>query len=133
LIEVFIDGGSRGNPGPAAIGVVARRADKRLFFVNRNIGRATNNVAEYSALNAALDEAEQHLENIDEEVKLFMDSELVVKQMKGEYKVKSIDLKPLYARAITKFNRYRCISLSHVARAKNADADKLVNRALDGN
>ncbi|HLB32468.1 MAG TPA: ribonuclease HI family protein [Patescibacteria group bacterium] len=131
MIEVFIDGGSRGNPGPAAIGVVARRADKRLFFVNRNIGRATNNVAEYSALIIALDEAEQHLEDIDEEVKLFMDSELVVKQMKGEYRVKNVDLKPLYARAITKFNSYHCISLSHVARAKNADADKLVNRALD--
>ena len=132
MIEVFIDGGSRGNPGPAAIGVVARRADKRLFFVNRNIGRATNNVAEYSALIIALDEAEQHLEDIDEEVKLFMDSELVVKQMKGEYRVKNVDLKPLYARAITKFNSYHCISLSHVARAKNADADKLVNHALDG-
>ena len=131
MIEVFIDGGSRGNPGPAAIGVVARRADKRLFIINRTIGRATNNVAEYSALNAGLNEVGQHLESKGEEVKLLMDSELVVKQMKGEYRVKNEDLKPLYARAITKFNSFPCISLSHVARSKNADADKLVNHALD--
>lgn len=131
MIEVFIDGGARGNPGPAAIGVVARRADKRLFVVNRVIGRATNNVAEYSALNAALDEITAHQTNKTEEVKLYMDSELVVKQMKGEYRVKNKDLKPLYADAISKFNSISCISLSHIPRTKNSDADKLVNQALD--
>ncbi len=131
MIEVFVDGGARGNPGPAAIGVVARRADKRLFVVNRAIGRATNNVAEYSALNAALDEIGSHLKAKDEEVKMFMDSELVVKQMKGDYRVKNEDLKLLYADAISKFNNYSCISLSHIPRTKNAEADKLVNMALD--
>ena len=124
-----IDGGSRGNPGPAAYGVVIR--DPRGEIVARlkkYIGRTTNNVAEYYGLIAALDYAQS--QNI-RALRIESDSELLVNQMRGRYKVKSADLKPLFERAKKMSQTFAAFSIVHVYREKNAEADKLANDALD--
>jgi probable phosphoglycerate mutase len=123
------DGGSRGNPGPAAWGVVV--LDDQGHPVSGHagaIGRSTNNVAEYRALLEALALAERAGAS---DVKLFADSELVVKQMRGEYKVRHPDLIPLHAEAKSRASRFPRFSLVHVPRERNKDADRLVNRALN--
>jgi ribonuclease HI len=127
---VNIDGGARGNPGPAAIGVVAKEAGKQLFVVNQCIGKATNNVAEYTALICALRKLKNYVPS-HKKIELLMDSELVVKQIRGEYRVKDAGLKVLYERAMSYFKLFKDISLVHVPRAKNYAADELVNKALD--
>ena len=123
------DGGSRGNPGPAAWGVVVTDADGRAVegFAG-SIGRATNNVAEYSGLLEAL--ALAAARGADE-VELLADSELVVKQIRGEYKVRHPDLIPLHGEAARRIAAFKRFSIGYVPRARNADADKLVNRALN--
>src|SRR6266850_3801523 len=123
------DGGSRGNPGPAAWGVVVLDAAGRAVegFAGA-IGRATNNVAEYTGLLEALAIA---LARDADDVELFADSELVVKQLRGEYKVKHPDLIPLHAEAMRLIAKLRRFKIGHVPREKNKDADKLVNRALN--
>jgi ribonuclease HI len=124
-----IDGGSRGNPGPAAWGVVVLDSDGRAVegFAGA-IGRATNNVAEYTALLEALAiAAARHAEDVE----LLADSELVVKQVRGEYKVRHPDLIPLHAEARRRIATFRRFKLGHVPREQNKDADKLVNRALN--
>jgi ribonuclease HI len=125
-----IDGGARGNPGPAAYAVVVEAPDgSRLDAFSKTIGRATNNVAEYRALLAAL---EYSLERGAGRVKVFSDSELLVRQVQGSYKVRHPDLKPLYARAqelIARFDEFR---IEHVRREENREADRLLNEALDG-
>jgi ribonuclease HI len=123
------DGGSRGNPGPAAWGVVVLDAAGRAVegFAGV-IGRATNNVAEYTGLLEALAIA---LAREADDVELFADSELVVKQLRGEYKVKHPDLIPLHAEAMRLIAKLRRFKIGHVPREKNKDADKLVNRALN--
>jgi ribonuclease HI len=124
-----IDGGSRGNPGPAAWGVVVLDTDGRAVegFAGA-IGRATNNVAEYTALLEALAIA---LARHADDVELLADSELVVKQVRGEYKVRHPDLVPLHAEALRLIARFRKFKIGHVPRDENKDADKLVNRALN--
>ena len=124
-----IDGGSRGNPGPAAWGVVVMDASGRPVegFAGA-IGRATNNVAEYNALLEALALA---LAREADDVELLADSELVVKQVRGEYKVRHPDLIPLHAEAKRIIAGLRRFKIGYVPRAKNKDADKMVNRALD--
>lgn len=129
-IVVNVDGGARGNPGPAAIGVVARDADGELLEERGEaIGRATNNAAEYRALLAGIEIAAAHGAN---ELELIGDSELVVRQVEGRYKVKDATLRELHAevkRALAGFDAW---SIRHVRREANADADRLVNAALDG-
>ena len=123
------DGGSRGNPGPAAWGVVVLDATGRAVegFAGA-IGRATNNVAEYTGLLEALAIA---LARDAEDVELLADSELIVKQVRGEYKVRHPDLIPLHAEAVRRIGRFRRFTIGHVPRDKNKAADKLVNRALN--
>ena len=129
MVNIYVDGASRGNPGEAGIGlVIVTRDGKVLKEAGRYLGKTTNNVAEYQALISALKEAK--LLGI-EAIKIFADSELMVKQIKGEYKVKSAGLLPLYQEAkalLMKFSRYDII---HINREKNTEADRLANQAID--
>lgn len=131
-VLLFCDGGSRGNPGPAAIGAVLLDADhdppRRLATVSESIGVATNNVAEYRALIAGLERAREFGARA---LRVRADSELVVRQLEGRYRVKHPDLKPLYARARELLDAYEEVDVAHVRREQNADADALVNAALD--
>jgi len=124
-----IDGASRGNPGPASYAVVIRDPNgKTILELAKNIGRETNNVAEYYALLAALDYATSH--NIPS-LRIRSDSELLVRQMQGRYKVKSADLKPLHERASKMAKQLGYFAIEHVRRELNRDADALANVALD--
>jgi ribonuclease HI len=127
--QANVDGGSRGNPGPAAYGVVVR--DPRGEIVARlkkYIGNNTNNVAEYFGLIAALDYAQNHGIRA---LRIESDSELMVKQMRGQYKVKSEELRPLFERAKKMSQMFESFRISHVYREQNKEADALVNQALD--
>jgi ribonuclease HI len=124
-----IDGGSRGNPGPASYGVVIRGPNGEVVAeLKKHIGRTTNNVAEYYGLIAALDYAESHGIRA---VRIESDSELLVKQMRGLYKVKSPDLQPLFERARKMSQGFDFFRIDHVYREQNQDADRLANEALD--
>jgi ribonuclease HI len=124
-----IDGASRGNPGPASYAVVIRDpSGKTILELAKNIGCETNNVAEYYALLAALDYATSH--NISA-LRIRSDSELLVRQMQGRYKVKSADLKPLHERASKMAKQLGYFAIEHVRRELNRDADALANVALD--
>jgi ribonuclease HI len=124
-----IDGASRGNPGPASYAVVLRDPSGKIVLeLAKNIGRETNNVAEYYALLAALDYATSH--DIHG-LRIRSDSELLVRQMQGRYKVKSPDLKPLHERAAKLARQIQYFVIEHVRRELNSDADALANVALD--
>ena len=124
-----IDGASRGNPGPASYAVVVRDpAGKVVLELAKNIGRETNNVAEYYSLLAALDYATS--QGITA-LRIRSDSELLVRQMQGRYKVKSADLKPLFERASKMARQLTYFAIEHVRRELNTDADALANVALD--
>jgi ribonuclease HI len=128
-VVMHIDGASRGNPGPAAYAVVVKGANGApLATLAEFLGQATNNVAEYEALLAALGYAlgHHHLR-----LKVVSDSELLVRQIQGSYKVKSPDLKPLYQRAREMMARLTAFSIEHVRRERNREADRLVNQTLD--
>jgi ribonuclease HI len=128
-LRLWIDGGSRGNPGPSAIGVVIEdESGAVLQNIARVIGVGTNNIAEYSALLAALRAAEQMGAKY---VEVLSDSELLVRQMRGEYKVKSEGLRPLFEEARKKAAGFSGLAIMHVDRKLNARADALVNKALD--
>ena len=127
---VNVDGGARGNPGPAAIGVVGRDGDGAVLEeVGEKIGEATNNVAEYRALLRGIELAAAHGAG---ELELIGDSELVVRQVEGRYKVKNAGMKELHAEVKKALAGFDSWSIRHVRRAENADADRLVNEALDG-
>jgi ribonuclease HI len=127
--QANIDGGSRGNPGPAAYGVVVRDGKGEIVArLKKYIGQNTNNVAEYFGLIAALDYAQTHGIRA---LRVESDSELMVKQMRGQYKVKSEDLKPLFERAKKMSQTLESFRIDHVYREHNRDADALVNQALD--
>ena len=124
-----IDGGSRGNPGPAAYGVIIRDGRGEIVArLKKYIGRMTNNVAEYYGLIAALDYAESHKVKA---IRIESDSELLVKQMRGLYKVKSEDLRPLFERALKMSKAFESFRIEHVYREQNREADALANEALD--
>jgi len=124
-----IDGASRGNPGPAAYAVIIRDAQGQLVLeLAKKFGRDTNNVAEYYALLAALDFATTHGIGA---LRIRSDSELLVRQMQGRYKVKSADLKPLHERASILSRQLKYFAIEHVPRERNRDADSLANLALD--
>jgi ribonuclease HI len=129
-LTVHVDGGARGNPGQAAIGVVISAPDGAVLdeFAER-IGVATNNVAEYRALLRGLERAASLGAR---EVDLINDSELVARQVTGVYKVKHPAMKPLYEQAITALGGFDAWKIRSVPRAQNAHADQLVNEALDG-
>lgn len=125
---LYCDGGARGNPGPAGIGFVLEVSEAPVIRHGEYIGEATNNVAEYRALIAGLSRAATAAVT---ELSVFLDSELVVRQMRGEYRVKDAKLKPLFAEAQQLAGQFRPITFQHVPREKNAVADTLVNRAID--
>jgi ribonuclease HI len=127
--RLFTDGGARGNPGPAAYGFVLETEDGTVLAAEgQAIGVATNNVAEYSGLVAGLRKA---LELHVPEVEVVSDSELLVKQMRGEYRVKNEALRALFVEASTLARSLRGVEYRHVKRAHNELADRLVNEALD--
>ncbi len=125
----YVDGASRGNPGPAAYAVILQQPDgKTILELGKYLGRTTNNVAEYYGLISALDAAASrgitHL-------RIRSDSELLVRQMEGRYRVKSPDLRPLYERAAKMARSFAYFAIEHVAREQNRDADRLANLALN--
>jgi ribonuclease HI len=125
----YVDGASRGNPGPAAYAVILQGPDgKTILELGKYLGRATNNVAEYYGLISALDAAASH--GITR-LRIRSDSELLVRQMEGRYRVKSPDLRPLYERAAKLARGFAYFAIEHVPREQNRDADRLANRALD--
>jgi ribonuclease HI len=127
--RLFTDGGARGNPGPAAYGFVLETEDGTVLAAEGEaIGTATNNVAEYSGLIAGLQKA---VELQVPDVEVVSDSELMVKQMRGEYRVKNEALRELYDEATALARRLGNVEYRHVKRAHNELADKLVNDALD--
>ncbi len=126
---IHSDGGARGNPGPAAIGVVIKSDNGTLIEeISKTIGETTNNQAEYQAIIAGLETAKKLGA---EAVECFLDSELVVKQLRREYKVKNKELAPLFVKVHNLSLQFKKISFTHVMREKNKAADKLVNIALD--
>jgi ribonuclease HI len=127
--RLFTDGGARGNPGPAAYGYVLEADDGTVLAAHgEHIGTATNNVAEYSGLVAGLRKA---LELHVPEVEVVSDSELMVKQMRGEYRVKNEALRELSVEAARLARELGNVEYRHVRRAQNEEADRLVNEALD--
>lgn len=127
-LQVYTDGGARGNPGPAGIGVVIWHGNELVGRYHKYIGETTNNQAEYQALIFGLNKVK---ELGAEEVECFLDSELVVKQLKREYRVKDADLAPLFVKIWNISLGFKKISFTHISREKNKEADKLVNQALD--
>lgn len=127
--RIHIDGGSRGNPGPAGVGVVIIGPDGQVTErIHRYIGEATNNVAEYHALLLALERA-RTLGCTDLEV--YSDSELLVRQIQGRYQVRNAALRPLFAKAQERIAGFRRFKIQHVPREQNAEADASANRGMD--
>jgi len=133
VITIYADGGARGNPGPAGAGSVVYDTHGAVVAeISKYLGITTNNWAEYEALIEGLSHAKKHFGNtIDTEVQVRLDSELIVKQMKGEYKVKHPELKKQYARVQELLVSFPYISFTHVPREKNTVADQLANDAMD--
>ena len=128
-VTAFCDGGSRGNPGPAGYGVFIQGPDgEKLAELSEYLGKTTNNVAEYSGLLGALAWA---LESGHRRLRVVADSELMVKQMQGRYKVNSADLRPLWEEAKRRAARLEGFRIEHVLRGKNQRADRLANLAMD--
>ncbi|NLK01429.1 MAG: ribonuclease HI family protein [Clostridia bacterium] len=126
---IHCDGASRGNPGEAGIGYIIRNeSGEVLEEASYYLGKATNNVAEYSALVRALQDC---LKLGCREVEAYLDSELVVKQINGEYRVKNEGLKPLYKQAMGLLETLDKFKVKHIPRAKNKDADALANKGID--
>lgn len=128
-LHLYIDGGSRGNPGPAGIGIIILDSKrKKLKEIFKYIGETTNNIAEYTALVHGLEEA---LMLKADEVVINMDSELVAKQISGDYKVKNVDIKPLFERALGILRKFSSFEIKRIDRSKNKEADRLANKAMN--
>jgi ribonuclease HI len=128
VVTIYTDGGARGNPGPAAFAYVITRAGARDVEANGYLGKTTNNIAEYTALVRAL----EHAQKLDgKRLVIHSDSELMIKQMRGEYKVKNEGLRPLYEEAQELSGAFESVQFRHVPREQNRRADKLCNDALD--
>lgn len=128
-VTIHLDGASRGNPGPAAFAFVIAAADGLIAEEAGRLGSTTNNVAEYTALVRALTAAQERgLTHLN----IFSDSELMVKQVTGLYRVKNEQLKPLYEEACTLIDTFESVALKHVRREQNKRADELCNLVLDG-
>lgn len=127
-IILYTDGASRGNPGPAAIGIVlADASGKEIHGLGEAIGATTNNEAEYRALLRGLEIAGRHAD----EIELRTDSELMARQLKGAYKVRAENLKPLHHQAQNALKRFKRINIVIIPRELNRRADQLANQALD--
>ena len=127
-VVIYTDGASSGNPGPAAIGATIKDGQGNLIAtISRPIGKTTNNQAEYRAVIAALEKA---IEMGATHVELKADSELVVKQIKGRYRVKKATLKPLYQKVVQLIGSLEAFTITHVPREQNREADRLANKAL---
>lgn len=132
-LTVYTDGGARGNPGPSGIGVLVEK-NQEQFKISKYIGLATNNQAEYQAVVEALKYIVQNFAGQEIEAKFYLDSQLVVEQLNGNYKIKNESLKSLFNEArdlIMKLGGR--ISFSHIPREQNKIADELVNLAIDTN
>jgi ribonuclease HI len=128
---IYSDGGARGNPGPGAVGVVIKNLKGEIVKeIGKNIGRATNNEAEYKAILSGL---ESCLEKGATELECYLDSQLVVSQLKGEFKVKDAKLKTLWIQAKNVEKKFKEVLYIHIPREKNYLADKIVNEVLDSN
>ena len=128
-LVIFTDGASQGNPGQSAIGAVIRDGQGRVISrISRRIGHATNNQAEYTAIIAALEEASRLGA---EEVEVRADSELVVKQLNGQYKVKKATLRPLYQKVVRLIGSLEAFTITYIPRTQNREADRLANKALN--
>ncbi len=128
-VIIHIDGASRGNPGPAACGVIVRNGKGEVLAkVGRFLGHTTNNLAEYQALLVALNHS---LKEGYYRIEVFSDSELLTRQINGQYKVKNSNLLPLYMRAQELISQFDKFSITHVKRENNRDADQLANSTLD--
>jgi len=129
MIIAHIDGGSRGNPGPAAYAVIVNTEDgTRLASLSKYLGHATNNIAEYQGLLAALDYAIEHNYR---RLRVISDSELLTRQINGQYQVRNPNLKPLHERARAMIGQFESFRIEHVRREQNREADRLVNEAID--
>ncbi|MEO5895922.1 MAG: ribonuclease HI family protein [Vicinamibacterales bacterium] len=128
MITAYIDGGARGNPGPAGYGVYIQLPDGTAEELHGGLGIATNNVAEYNGLLAAL---QWTIEHRHRQLRIRADSELLVRQMRGEYKVKNPGLQPLAARARVMVAQLDSVTFEHVRRELNQDADRLSNVGMD--
>lgn len=133
-IKIYCDGGSRGNPGKAACAISAVNENgEEIFFNSKYLGINTNNFAEYNALLLALEFVQNNYDKFDD-FEIIMDSELVVKQMNGIYKVKAQSIIPLFISAMSTFKQVKSkLQITHIKRAGNARADELVNITLDEN
>lgn len=126
---IHTDGGARGNPGPAGIGVIVYDDEKNVIVeISKYIGETTNNQAEYRALLAGIEKAK---ELGAEEINFYLDSELVVKQLNREYKVKNQELAPLFVKIWNASLDFKKVKFFHIPREKNKEADKLANEAMD--
>jgi len=133
-ITIYADGGSRGNPGPAAIGVVVQKDGQTLKKYGETIGEATNNQAEYQAVVFALKKIKLLFgkkKAKEMELEILMDSELVAKQLNRQYKIKEKDLQPLFLEILNVVLDFKKVNFRHILREENKEADKLVNEALD--
>lgn len=127
VVTMFCDGASRGNPGDASIGVSIVKEGKEIATISKGIGKKTNNQAEYGALIEGL----KKIKELEEEVVICLDSQLIVKQIKGEYKVKAPLVKPLFEEAQQLFENISLKDILWIPRNQNQRADELANEALD--
>lgn len=126
---IYTDGGSRGNPGPAGIGIVFKNeAGETINEFYRYLGVATNNQAEYTAILEAMEKAQK---TEAQELNFYMDSELAVKQLTGKYQVKNPGLIPLYLKILNLKKHFKKVNFTHVRREYNKEADALANKAMD--
>lgn len=128
-LTIYTDGGARGNPGPAGIGAVLKNEKGKIIAeISEYIGEATNNQAEYRAVISAIERAKRLGAK---EIEFFLDSELVVKQLNREYKVKNKELAPLFVQIYNAVLSFKKVSFNHVRREMNQEADALANKAMD--
>jgi ribonuclease HI len=129
LLKLFTDGGSRGNPGPAASGAVLKSVSgETIASVSKYLGRTTNNQAEYTAIVIGLQKARQLGAST---VQVYMDSELATKQLNGEYRVKDSEIAKRFVEVKNLVAQFDRVSFTHVRREKNTEADAIVNKCLD--
>lgn len=129
IFTIYTDGAARGNPGPAGAGwVIVDSKGSLILEKKKYLGELTNNQAEYQALLLALADLPK---SGKERIVLCSDSELMVRQLKGEYKVKNEGLKPLFQKVVLTLSKFQGYSIKHVRREENAEADKLANEAID--
>ena len=127
-VTIFTDGAARGNPGPAAIGAIIKdEKGNTIATISRCLGATTNNQAEYQAIITALEKA---VSLGVQQVKLYSDSELVVKQINGRYRVKKATLRPLYQKVVQLIGSLEAFTITHIPREQNREADRLANKAL---